>query len=119
LSVLQRLAEAQTAEHVREVLRAFGMLDLNDEQGTRQPPEAAKPPEPPPYHVPGPYEIALAIAAGLAASGAYPNPGAAASAAWAAVPEFYAGRDWYLSELAPVRFGFSPGEGSADANEAA
>lgn len=58
----------------------------------------------PAYHVPGPYEIALQVGAALAASGNYATPGAAMVAAWAAVPEFYQGRDFYLTEIAPVMY---------------
>lgn len=74
--------------------------------------EAAKPAAA--YHVPGPYEIALAVGASLAASGTYDTPGAALQAAWGAVPEFYFGRDFYLTQLAPMVFGQSPPEGAAN-----
>lgn len=58
--------------------------------------------EKPPYHVPGPYEIALAAACALISAGQAATPGAAMQAGWAAVPEFFIGRDWYLRELAPA-----------------
>lgn len=71
-------------------------------------------PAAPAYHVPGPYEIALTVGASLAASGSYATPGAALSAAWMAVPEFYMGRDAYLRELAPMLYATSPPEGKPD-----
>jgi len=57
------------------------------------------------YHVPGPYEIALQVGASLAATGRYETPGAALYAAWGAVPEFFSGRDFYLSEIVPALYG--------------
>ena len=67
-------------------------------------------PEPsatPPYHVPGPYEIAMTYGAALVSAGKYDgsNVGAAMHAAWAAVPEFYKARDFYLTQIVPVVFG--------------
>lgn len=70
--------------------------------------------QPAPYHVPGPYEIALAVAQGLCASGKYDSPSAAMGAAWTAVPAFFAGRNFYVTELAPVLYGLSPTEGAPD-----
>lgn len=67
----------------------------------------------PRYHIPGPYEIALAIGAALASSGTYATPGAAMTAAWLAVPEFFAGRDTYLRDLAPILFAMGDADGAA------
>lgn len=68
-----------------------------------------------PYKIPGPYEIAMTYGAALAASGKVDSLPAAMLQAWAAVPEFYKARDWYLSEFAPMRMGLpmSPTEGTA------
>lgn len=65
---------------------------------------------PPPYPIPGPYEIALAMGTSLAATGRFDTPGAAWAAAWASVPEFFAGRDYYLQELVPAIYGRQAGE---------
>lgn len=70
-------------------------------------------PQKPKYHTPGPQEIALAMAAALAASGKYETPGAAMAAAWMAVPEYYTGRNEFL-KLAPILAGMSPNEGETD-----
>lgn len=71
-------------------------------------------PAPTPYHIPGPYEIALAVGAALASSGLYATPGAAMVAAWSAVPDFFDGRDFYLTELVPARYGQAPAERAPD-----
>lgn len=69
--------------------------------------EAAKP-----YPIPGPYEIALQVGAAAVQSGRFENIGAALHAAWVAVPEFYKGRDLYVSTIAPLIYGVSPPEGT-------
>lgn len=51
---------------------------------------------PPAYKIPGPYDVAMASGPALMASGKYETPGAAWSAAWMSVPEFYIGRDAYI-----------------------
>lgn len=57
------------------------------------------------YYQPGPNEIALALGAGLAASGGYrENPGVVWGIAWASVPNFYLARDNYVKRIAPVIF---------------
>lgn len=67
----------------------------------------------PKYHTPGPQEIALALGAALAASGQFATPGAALSAAWMAVPEYYTGRAEFL-KLGAILAGMSPTEGETD-----
>lgn len=79
-----------------------GMIDAADQEHQQQ--QAAAKPK---YHVPGPYEIALALGCALATSGRFETPGAALTAAWMAIPEFYAGRDAYLRDLAPVIAGLT------------
>lgn len=71
-----------------------------------------------PYKIPGPYEIAMTYGAALAASGKVDSLPAAMIQAWAAVPEFYKARDWYLNEFAPMRMGvaMSPPEGETNDN---
>lgn len=67
---------------------------------------------PPSYKIPGPYDVAMASGPALMASGKYETPGAAWSAAWMNVPEFYIGRDAYLREGAALYTGtgLRPGE---------
>lgn len=80
--------------------------------------EVAPGPKPPPYHIPGPYEIALAAGCALITRGV--DAGAALQHGWAAVPEYFAGRDFYVNELAPARFGLATKvEGAADGTTAA
>lgn len=69
------------------------------------------------YHTPGPQEIALAMGAALAASGKYETPGAALTAAWMAVPEYFTGRAEFL-KLASILAGSSPNEGESDERSA-
>lgn len=57
------------------------------------------------YPIPGPYEIALQVGAALAATGRYETPGAALYAAWGAVPEFFSGRNFYLTQIVPALYG--------------
>lgn len=59
----------------------------------------------PAYKIPGPYDIALAMGPAMAATGRFDTPGAAWVAAWGSIPEFYAGRDFFQKELAPILFG--------------
>jgi hypothetical protein len=68
----------------------------------------------PAYHVPGPYEIALTVGAALCSTGKFDTPGAALAQAWASIPEFYIGRDAYLTSIAPVVFP-APQQGNDDA----
>lgn len=65
-----------------------------------------------PYPIPGPYEIALQVGAAAVQSGRFENIGAALHAAWVAVPEFYKGRDLYVTTIAPLIYGVSPPEGT-------
>lgn len=72
-------------------------------------PEPAKPK----YHIPGPYEIALAVGAALATSGKYETPGAALEAAWMALPEYWTGRDRYMTEMVPMMAAMKAAAGQA------
>lgn len=73
----------------------------------------------PPYKIPGPYEIALLYGAALVASGKYDNVGAAMGAAWAAVPEFFVGRDLFTQQIGPMYFGMESAAAQAAAGQAA
>lgn len=98
LLLADQLAAATTREEVTRILQINTAALAEHLQAAMA---ARAPAEPPPYHIPGPYEIALAVGAALAGSGRYDTPGAALQAGWAAVPEFFAGRDYYVQVLAP------------------
>jgi hypothetical protein len=53
---------------------------------------------------PSPDALAVAFSQALMSTGQYETPGAAISAAWHVVPEFYMGRQHYAQEIAPMFF---------------
>lgn len=53
---------------------------------------------------PKPDDLAIAFGAALMMTGKYETPGAAATAAWFAIPDFYMARETYAREIAPMFF---------------
>lgn len=109
--IARQLAAAASVVEISEILSAAGPADLA-ELG-----DLARQAQPAPYAIPGPYDIAMAFGAAALATGKYDSPGAAMTAAWMAVPEFYMARDSYLRDMAPMFFPAAPPEGSTVAAE--
>ncbi len=108
---LAQILSDLTSGHGHGPLRRFTEQEVSDAldasaapQSVQTSPQAEETASAPPYHVPGPYEIALAAGTALIGTGTFQTPGAAMYAGWAAVPEFYRGRDWYVKELAPMLY---------------
>jgi hypothetical protein len=98
------LYEVQGKEDLLRILEQFAINPAATSAWTVRPEIPGQLAPKPKYHVPGPYEIALAAGCALISANKHETAGAALQAGWAAVPDFFLGRDFYLSELAPAVF---------------